>query len=154
MARSFGRTRSTGFSGFALVDLLVATGVLLIALVGTAAALTSVSTLRRSSAETRMALTAARTALEQLRAAPFSTLLGTYGAGAGFDVDADGDGVADLPPPPGENPAGRVVVEPVAGMPPPMQSGILRAVATVRWTGVAGVRQVRLATMVSVGWPP
>jgi len=103
-----------------------------IALVGLAAALTSVAALRRNSGETRVALTAARTAIEGLRAQPYGTLLATYGSGVGFVPDADGDGVADLSPAPGQTLAGRLTVQNVPGL---TSNQALRAIASVRWTG-------------------
>ena len=143
------RLEAHGRRGFTLLEILIANGVLLVGLVGVAAGLIALSNLRRSYTEVEAATAAARGELEQVRAANFSTLLTTYGAGLNFGVDLDGDGHSDLSPVNSTTPIGTLLVENVPGLPAAAAGRLLRVVATVRWRGVSGVRSVRLVTLLS-----
>ncbi|HET6202178.1 MAG TPA: hypothetical protein VFI25_05180 [Planctomycetota bacterium] len=149
------RGKARGSRGFTLVEILIANGVLLVGLVGVAAGLNALTNLRRSYTEVEAATAAARAQLEQVRAADFDTLLTTYGGGVPFGVDMNGDGTSDLVPSTGYTPgapnptAGSVVVENVPGLPAAAAGKLVRAIASVQWRGVSGVRTVRLVTLLS-----
>lgn len=135
--------------GFTLVEVLLSSGMLVVGLVAVAAAVTSLAVLRRTYTETQLATSAARTMLERVRAEDFSTLLVNYQNAVDFAVDLDGDGYPDLAPTAGHNAPGSIQVEQADGVPVAAIGKLLRAIATVRWRGVSGDRQVRLVTLIS-----
>lgn len=143
------RPGGKGARGFTLVEVILSTGVLVVGVVALAAGVTSLSQLRRTTTETQRAVTAARTRLEQLRGEDFSTLVTNYGVPVGFAVDLDGDGYPDLDPVAGAAEAGSIEVQVVTDVPASAVGQLLRGVATVRWRGVGGDREVRLVTMIS-----
>ena len=161
------RGRRRGNAGFSIVEIMLATGVLVVGLVGAASAVTSLANLRRTYTETQAAITVARAELERIREMPFNQILPTYQNGVAFTVDADGDGAGDLSSPSPNQTAGnpyygpltvggtptlgRVDAEVVTSVPPAALGKLLRCVARVRWSGINGTREVRLVTMVSDG---
>jgi type II secretory pathway pseudopilin PulG len=163
------RGRRNGEAGFSIVEVMFATGVLVVGLVGAASAVTSLANLRRTYTETQAAITAARAQIEEIREMPFNEILPTYQNGVGFTVDADADGISDLKEPTtlstststsnytgpltvGGNPVlGRVDAEVVTDVPPAAVGKLIRCIVRVRWNGVSGTREIRLVTMVSDG---
>ena len=80
------RKRSGRRRGFALVEVLVASGVLTIAVVGMAGAMLSSMALQRSESEATLARLAAQQALENMQAVDFAEVWACYNAATADDV--------------------------------------------------------------------
>lgn len=133
-------------SGTSLIEVLVATVILVVAALAVVSMCVQSNRLRTANHETMLALTACRNALEGVRTQSFVDLPGLNGRG--FDVPGSTGGPGGLRPVDGD-PDGlpgelRVaVVDALAG------ETLYRVTALVQWLGCEGARTFQLETMVA-----
>ncbi len=157
--------------GFSLVELLVATAILLTAAIGLIVALITAVGLTEDTRETALASEAARKKIEEMQETPFDTIFSTHVANPHFDVDglipreSDPDGhvgkilfpsVANAPPMLSE-----AVADTPLGMPRDLNGNgnatdmmtngylILPVRVKIDWEGRSGSRSFELLTSLS-----
>ncbi len=133
-------------SGTSLIEVLVATVILVVAALAVVSMAVRSNKLRTANHETMLALTACRSALEGVRSQSFADLPGLNGRG--FDVLGSTGGPGGLRPVEGDADGlpGELrvaVVDALAG------ETLYRVTALVQWLGSEGARTLQLETMVA-----
>jgi hypothetical protein len=142
--------RRAGAAGFTLVDVAVATVLLVVGLISLADVALTLRSMGRADAERAVAATALLEQTHAIETTPFVGLIAAHD-GRGFDVRIDGEAAAALRAVPGDADGLPGSIAVTAPSPPNDPTRLLEATVTIDWQGSFGpqrmVRRVRISRL-------
>lgn len=147
-SRSKIRKRRLGAAGLTLVDVAVATVLLVVGLVSLADVALTLRSMGRADAERAVAATALVEQTHLIETTPFLTLLATHD-GRGFEVRIDGQAGIALRALPGDADGLPGSIAVIAPNPPNDPARLLEATVTIDWEGSFGPQRLMRRILIS-----